>query len=105
MAVPGVGSGFGDLYISSNTIHGYVKLIDGATSYKVFYRPSSESSAKSVTADSKGYFFITGLKDNTEYTLNYHGINSSGGGSNMATGHTVNVKNGRNAWTLFSDSA
>lgn len=105
MAVPGVGTGFGDLYISTNTIHGYVTKISGATSYRVWYRPSTTTTAQTTTADANGYFFITGLTSNVDYHLNYQGINSSGTGNNMADAEVHKTENGRSSWTLFSSTA
>lgn len=106
MAVPGVGTGFGDLYISTNTIHGYVNTISGATSYNIWLRKSDESATKPyTTADSNGYFFITGLTSGTEYVVNYQGVNSDGVGNNMASGKSFTAKNDRSAWTLYSSNA
>lgn len=105
MAKPAVGTGFGTLYISTNTIHGYVNKISGATSYIIYYRPSSSSTATAVTAGSNGYFFITGLSSGTEYVINYRGVNSDGEGNTMATGKTFVAKNDRSSWTLYSSSA
>ena len=102
MATPVVGTGFGSLYISTNTIHGYVNTISGATSYTVYYRLSSESSASTVTADKNGYFFITGLSSGSEYVINYRGVNSDGSGPTMASGKTFTAQNDRSAWTLYS---
>ena len=106
MAVPGVGTGFGNLYISDNTIHGYVNTISGATSYNIWFRKSDGSATQPyTTADSNGYFFITGLTSGTQYVINYQGVNSDGIGNNMATGRTFVAQNDRSEWTLYSSSA
>lgn len=105
MAAPGVGTGFGTLYISETTIHGYVNTISGATSYNIWFRKSNESATKPyTTADSNGYFFITGLTSGTEYVINYQGVNSDGAGNNMSTGKTFVAQNDRSSWTLYSSS-
>lgn len=96
---PSVGTGVYVSDITSTSAYVTFDSIDGAVEYRIAYREDTTSVATTFIVDSSG-FYLTGLKPNTEYVINYEGINSSGvAGGYMSSGRHFTTLSLYWSWT------